>query len=140
MFLTVQCGILNRSSKRETVELGYLRLFPTEAVDASSMFIMIMMIMLKGSLSPHQAMLIMMKSMIKTVVLHIQDDDDDDHNPKRQLIPTSSQVKSGPIPSLYIQQRPPGGDRALPCFQTKFTLQSVLSFISHVTTGNKHHA
>ena len=37
------------------------------------------------------------------------DDDDDDVNPKRQLIPTSSQVKSGPIPSLYIQQRPPGG-------------------------------
>ena len=86
----------------QSVELGYLRLFPTEAVasshvgyddddddDAK----------IKGSLNPTS-------SNVDNDDAH---DDDDDHNPKRQLIPTSSQVKSGPIPSLYIQQRPPGG-------------------------------
>ena len=94
---------------------------------------MMMMMMLKGRLNPTS-------SNVDNDDAH-DEDDDDDANPKRQLIPTSSQVKSGPIPSLYIQQRPPGGETApCPAFQMKFTLQSVLSFISHVTTGNKHHA
>ena len=118
--------------------MGYLRLFPTEA------FTFIHVHYDHDDDAKRQP--IPTSSNVDDDEVHdknggsIQDDDDDDANPKRQLIPTSSQVKSGPIQSLYIQQRPPGGDRALPCFQTKFTLQSVLSFISHVTTGNKHHA
>ena len=97
--------------------MGYLRLFPTEA------FTFIHVHYDHDDDAKRQP--IPTSSIVDNDEVHdknggsIQDDDDDDANPKRQLIPTSSQVKSGPILSLYIQQRPPGGDRALPYFSNE---------------------